>query len=184
MRISRYGNQNSELLDSFVKKASKKTQQDEKLSFEKIAQQIFEQENKPTLKEVLAQIDTPDIGAEKDPFGNIEVEDDPLADIPMDNNLPAEDLSPTDDLDEDDVDTDEVVDTDEIIKNSLIAAIAAAFGPDGIEDAISRLQVQDPGNVSGPETSGPEMPGPEMPESEMPESEMPDVYENVSPMAM
>ncbi len=165
MRISRFGNQNSELLDSFVKKANEQTQKDETLSFEKIAQQVFEQEKKPTLREILAQIDTPDMGMGSE----VGVAEDPLADasigdgLPTDDGLGGPDLGGEPGLDEGLPPTD-VVDegagSDEVIKNALIAAVAAAFGPDGIDEAVSLLQNQGGGIDEMPEPAiDEEMPG-------------------------
>lgn len=61
MQISRYGNNNSPILDSLIEQVSKKAAKQQDKSFEKIANEVLSQK-KPSLKEILAQLE--DLGIE------------------------------------------------------------------------------------------------------------------------
>lgn len=56
MKISRFGNNSSKVLDSLVEQANKEAEKQESPSFEKIASNVLSQ-NKQTLKDVLAQLE-------------------------------------------------------------------------------------------------------------------------------
>lgn len=124
MKISRFGNIHSEILDSLVDNANKKSPNTPvETDFTKIASSILNKTTKPTLKEVLAQFEMiEDDVVDADPTG-------------MDSPAPVDDVGgdlPTDDVGGG---------GGEDVKQKLVEALLAACGGDieGVKSAVDQF---------------------------------------------